>query len=139
MLAVAWSLLTSRLAGPIATVAALGLAVALGVTTLQKAGLERDVAKHEATIARVSADLRTCRGNTATLEKAIAERNAEIQRISEAGAAQLAKAEAEIATARQETARLNTRINRLLTTPVTGSTVCERVEQVDRSIIEAFQ
>lgn len=120
-------------------VVALGLAVSLGVVIFQKTGLERDIAQHETTIERLSGDLRTCRANTETLEDVIDASNAEIQRVAQAGADKLRAAEEAVAAARGETNRLNARINLLMTTPALGQTVCERVEEVDRAVQEAFQ
>lgn len=119
-------------------VVALGLAVTLGITTVQKIGLERDLAKSQREVVQLSTDLRTCRSNTLTLEKSIEAANAEVDRVAQERDARVAQAQAEVAAARQQTAAAQSRINRLLSAPATG-TVCERVDQVDRAILESFQ
>lgn len=122
-----------------AVAVALSLAVALGVATFQKNGLVRDLERKEAEIVRVKSDLGQCRSNTQTLEKAIENRNAEIQRVAQAGADKLRIAEDAVAAAKGETARTNARINLLMKTPTLGANVCERVDEVDRAVQEAFR
>ena len=122
-----------------ASAVALSLAVALGVTTIQKNRLAREVERKNAEIIRVKADLGQCRANTQTLEKAIENSNAEIQRVAQAGADKLRVAEDAVAAAKSGTARVNARINLLMKTPALGATQCERVEEIDRAVQEAFR
>lgn len=120
-------------------VVAVGLAVALGVTTFQKVGLERDVARLETRVETVLSDLKTCRGNTLTLVGAIDARNAQIERLGAESAARLSVAEKAVADARAATAATQSRLNRLLNAPASGTTVCERLDEVDRAVLESFQ
>ena len=122
-----------------ASAVALTLAVALGVTTIQKNGLKDEVERKDAEIVRVKTDLGQCRSNTQTLEKAIEASNAEVQRVAQAGADKLRAAEDLLLAARGETARVNARINLLMKTPALGATQCERVEEIDRAVQEAFR
>jgi len=143
MLTFAWSVLTSRLAGPIATAVAVGLAVLLGVATVQKAGVERERDKLESSVEHPTTGWRArfgqCRGNVLTLEASVEQQNKKIVALGEQSAARLAAADAALSAARRDNAGLNTRLNRLLSAPATGATLCERVEQIDRAVLEAFQ
>lgn len=118
---------------------AVGLAVALTVTSFQKAGLERDLATEQATVAAMGRNLDRCRNSNSTLEKAIEERNAEIMRVSRAGADNLRIAEEAVAAARSQNAKLNARVDLLLQSPLLGATQCERIDEVDRAVQEAFR
>lgn len=120
-------------------VVAAGLAVALGVTTFQKVGLERDVARLETSVETIKGDLTTCQSNTRTLESTIEDRNREIKRISEEGAARLSAAALAVNEARAVTAATQSRLNRLLNAPASGATVCERLDEVDRAVLESLK
>lgn len=120
-------------------IVAAGLAVALGVSTFQKVGLERDVAQLETRLETVRGDLSTCRTNTRTLEGTIEAQNAEIKRISDEGVARLSAATVAVNEARAATAVAQSRLNRLLNAPATGATVCERLDEVDRAVLESLK
>lgn len=120
-------------------VVAVGLAVALGVTAFQKVGLERDVARLETAIETVKGDLTTCQGNTRTLEATITEQNSEIELLGLASKARLAAAEKAVVEARAATAATQSRLNRLLNAPASGVTVCERLDEVDRAVLESLK
>lgn len=122
-----------------AGVVAAALAVALGVSTFQKVGLERDVVQLETRLETVRGDLETCRTNTRTLEGSIEAQNAEIKRISDEGAARLSAATVAVSEARAATAAVQSRLNRLLNAPATGATVCERLDEVDRAVLESLK
>ncbi len=119
--------------------AAVGLAVALGVTTFQKNGVEKDLANAQAEIVQLTGNLRTCRGNTRTLEAGIRDANGKVTAAAQQRDARVAQAEREVAAVRQANAATQSRLNRLLSAPANGATTCERVDQVDRAIQDAFQ
>lgn len=123
----------------VASAAAVGLAIALTVTSFQKAGLERELATEKAAVALAGRDLDRCSSNVATLESKIDFANAEIIRVSRAGADKLRIAEDAIAAARSQNARLNSRIDLLLQTPALGATQCERFLEIDRAVQEAIK
>lgn len=118
---------------------ALGLAVTLGVTLFQKAGVERDLARTEATVERLTGDLRACRSNARTLEDALDGQNDRIVALGAESAERLAAAEAAVAEARSHGAALQSRLTRLLTAPAAGATTCERIDDIDRAVLEAFR
>ena len=122
-----------------AAAVALAMAVSLGVTTFQKRGLERDVARLEKTLVETQGNLTTCRENTRNLEDAINEQNREIQRISQESASRLETAQKDVAAARAATANLQSKLNRLLSAPATGGTVCERLDEIDRAVMESLK
>lgn len=64
------SLITSRLAGPIASGVAVILAVALGWQTVALIGARSKATKAEATAQRALSDFTTCKANHASLEAA---------------------------------------------------------------------
>ena len=69
------SLLTSRLAGPIASGVAVLLAMALGWQTIQLAGARNAASKAEKRAAEAVSQLGRCQGNRATLEAALSVQN----------------------------------------------------------------
>lgn len=128
-----WQIATSVLGA-----AALALLITTVVVSFQKAGLERDLAKANATIERSATDLAQARRNVTALEAAIGESNAELERVSLVGAERLRAAEAAVAAAREQNLALRGRVDRLLSvTP--ASEGCERVDEIDRAVQEAFR
>lgn len=127
----------------VGTVAASVAAVTLGgcaaVLVFQKAGLERDVARMETRLETLRGDLDTCRRNTRDLSGAIEQQNAEIKRISDEGVTRLSAATVAVNEARAATAAVQSRLNRLLNAPATGGTVCERLDEVDRAVLESLK
>ena len=129
----AWQVATSVLGA-----AALALLIGTIVLSLQKAGLERDLAKANATIERSATDLAKARRNVTALEAAIGKSNAELERVSLAGAERVRAAESAVAAAREQNLALRGRVDRLLSvTP--ASEGCERVDEIDRAVQEAFR
>ena len=128
-----WQIATSVLGA-----AALALLITTVVVSFQKAGLERDLAKAEATIERSATDLTQARRNVTALETSIKESNAEIERVSLAGAERLRAAEAAVAAAREQNLALRGRVDRLLAATPTGSG-CDRVNEMNQAVQEAFR
>lgn len=111
----------------------------LAVTSFQKSGIERDLARSEAALTKANVNLDRCGANTENLKKAIEDRNTEIMRVSRAGADKLRAAEEAVSAARGQAAKLNARIELLMQTPALGATPCARFDEVDRAVQEAFQ
>lgn len=86
MFTLAWSALTSKIAGPVAAAVALALACFLVAVMLQSAGLKGKVAKLETTVANLQVDLRQCQANRVTLEASIDRQNAAVTALSEEAA-----------------------------------------------------
>lgn len=132
--------LTWRLATYGLTTIALGLSGALTLKTLEARRLEterdtlHDQIHNEETgyIVRLS----TCRNNAATLEASIADQNERIAGLEAETADRLATGAATLTAIQDENADLRARLDDLLDRPVVGETVCERVEDVDRRIME---
>jgi len=101
--------------------------------------LRNVVAKLTTKIKTIEADLATEATNRATLETAIARQNAEWQRQSAAGAARVATAQQKLAVAQAEARKARARANAMLSAPIRGNTVCERVMDVDRRVLESLQ
>jgi uncharacterized protein HemX len=88
-------IMTSRLAGPIAALVALILAVGLGVQTVKLHNARGDLAAASKRLEAAQRDLGTCRGNVAGLE-------ASLNRQNEAVAALKAESDARIARSLKE-------------------------------------
>lgn len=104
MIAFIWGLLTSKLAGPIATAAALGLAVLLGVTRVELAGSRHHAEGLEASISAPvtgwAARLATCQANGVTLKTALDSQNAAVGRLKAESDARLAQSAKAVSAAR---------------------------------------
>lgn len=122
-----------------------GLAVALiaGAMMLGLRGeiraLERQNAAYAGQVADLTERLTTCRGSVATLEASIADQNARITRMADAARARMQAAEQAVADARRQAGEAAARAERLLARPIAGNTVCERVMDFDRTVMEALQ
>lgn len=79
MLALAWTALTSRLAGPIATAVAVALACFLLAASRQIAGLKHKVYRLEVNQGKLTQDLIACQTNRVALETAIAAQNSAVE------------------------------------------------------------
>ena len=87
------SIITSRLAGPVATAVALALACFLIAGMVSTAGLKRQLAKSEKAVAALRVDLLTCRANRVTLESAIDRQSAAVVAMRDAAATKARAAE----------------------------------------------
>lgn len=135
MIGIAWAILTSRLAGPIASAVALALAVMLGVQTVKLMGAEhgRKGAVAERDMARV--DLGTCRGNVSTLQDALGVQNRAVQAIKAESDARTAAANKALSEARKSALAARKSADAILAARVKpGETSCEAA---DRVILEA--
>lgn len=119
--------------------ASLAFAVSLGVTLYQKRGVENALLRVEADLSKAQRNYDTCKGNTTSLETAVADRNKQIKQISEEGARRQAAAEAAVEAARAASAVTQFRLDRLLSTQLTGATACDRLEEVDRAVLESLR
>lgn len=123
--------------------AALVLAGTLAVTVIQKNAVTRDRDRLFTAIEAPKTGWRdrmaVCSSNVGNLEGAIGERNRKIEQLGLDAAKDLAVAEQQVAAARSVTAALNTRLNRLQSAPAAGATVCERIEVIDRAVLESLK
>ncbi len=95
-----WSILTSRLAGPIASGVALLLAILLLAAKLHIGSLEHrndGLTKANATL---TSNLQQCRANTATLQAGIDAQNRAVEAVRAQGATRVAALEQSLVTAR---------------------------------------
>ena len=79
MIALAWSALTSKLAGPIAVACAVALACFLLAASLQIGGLKREVTARTAERDAAIANYARCQSNRITLETAIEAQNSAVE------------------------------------------------------------
>ena len=79
MIALVWSALQSRLAGPIATAVAVALACFLLAASLQVVGLKHKVGKLTAERDAAIANYARCQSNRVTLETAVSSQNAAVE------------------------------------------------------------
>lgn len=126
-----------------ASALALTLAVALGVTTLQRNGAARDRdalrAQIHAPVTGYIARLATCRGNVAALEGGLTRQNAAVDALRRDGAARIAAAEQRLAAAQRAAADARLRADRLLNAPLVEVGRCERFEEADARVLEALR
>jgi|GEM_PF-6838338 len=101
--------------------------------------LRNVVAKLTTKIKTVEADLATETTNRANLETAIARQNAEWQRQSTAAATRLATTQQKLEAAQVAARKARARATAMLTIPLNGDTVCERVMDADRRVLESLQ
>lgn len=123
--------------------AAIALAVALGVTTLQKNsavkradGLQQQI---DHPITGYRARLSSCQGNLKVVETVVATQNKAIANLGRESDARVAQAEAGLAAAQRDAAAARYRAERLADATFTGTTVCERVQDADRQVMEMLR
>lgn len=109
-----WTILTSRLAGPIAAAVAVALACFLLATSLQVVGLKRAVAVAEKKADNLRTDLAQCRANTNALEDAIFRQNAAVTAAKAEGDRKAALAEKAASDARAVAESHRRRADRLV-------------------------
>ena len=117
------SIITSRLAGPVATAVALALACFLIAGMVSTAGLKRQLAKSEKAVAALRVDLLTCRANRVTLESAIDRQSAAVTAMRDADVARGHEAERAMQRARAGAVEANRRadaIRRQVSTEACG-------------------
>lgn len=83
--------------------------------------------------------LNTCRRNVDDLEASVKRQSDEIERMERETEQRVANAEAAVASAKVATENANRRLARFLSESPMGSTVCERVEDVDRRFLELLK
>lgn len=119
--------------------AAITFAGALVVANVQKDRLDDEVERLNGRVATLDRDLGTCRSNLRELDLVIADQNAKITMQAEAGRRATAEAAAALARVEQENRRLGARVAVLLAAPADATDQCDRVQQVDRAVQEAFR
>lgn len=125
-------LLTSRLAGPIASIIAVLLALALGVAQFQLHGARSSLQKMQSARDKALTDLGTCRANTAALSSSLARQNAALEAKSAADAQRLAQAGKDLTTALRGRERAEAQAAKLLKAGPVGVDACARA-------IDAFE
>lgn len=134
MLSVVWSALTSRLAGPLATLACVVMFAGLVAMRLELNGALSDLKAQVAESKRLAADLSTCKTNVATLDKAITDQNAAVA-AWKAESAQRSEAAAKAVTeARKATVAANQRIGALMAAK-SGADQCKSAEDLIGSMV----
>lgn len=128
-----WGLLTSKLAGPIATAAAL-LFLALFIDAKVDAAftikdLRGDLATATAERDQAKTDLTQCRTNNGNLQAGILQQGAEVLRLGAEGRARTEAAQRELDTARRASTTANRQADRVLATPV-GADQCASADAV---------
>lgn len=85
------------------------------------------------------ARLTTCRGSVLTLTDAIEDSNEAVTALEADSAARIAAAELEAKAARQEVADALARAERIIARPISGSNMCERVEDVHSAFMAELE
>lgn len=120
--------------------AAVLLAVTLGVTTLQKnaAVRERDAlhAQINDPVTGHIAEAARCAANTRRLDAALTAQAAAVDDLQAESARRIAAAERGWRDAQRAAAAARFRADRLAAAPIAGETLCERIEDADRTVLE---
>lgn len=134
---------TSRIAGPVAIAGCVVLGLALGVTTLQKnAAAKRADGLHAEIHAPVTgyvARLALCQGNVDRLDAKLVVQNNAVEALQADSDARIARAQAGLNASRRAAADARFRADRLAGATITGATVCDRVADADRQVLEMLR
>ena len=116
---------------------------ALVVTTLQKnAAVKRAdglYAKIHAPVTGYVARLALCRGNVVRLDAARVAQNNAVTKLRTESDARIARAQAGLDAARRTAADARYRAERLAGATITGETICDRVADADRQVLEMLR
>lgn len=134
-----WTILTSRMAGPVAAAAALALGVALGVALFQRNDARQQRDDLQTTLTETQGTLAACQTNARSLMAGINAQNLRIIALGRESEARIATARQQVETANRATAAANVRIGRFLSAPPSGATACERVDDVDQRLLESLR
>lgn len=136
MIALIWGALTSRVAGPVATAAAIALAAALAWQTFQLSMTRGALEKAQDRADAVERDLRTCKANTQALEASLAGQNAAVDAWKAEGDARSKRIEEARQEARAEASRADRAAAALAKLKPTGADLCARMLAVDEAVKE---
>lgn len=117
----------------------IGLLVgAIGVQTWRIDRLHHDLDHARDRVNAAQAETARCQANRRTLEGAIATQNAAVARLGQESARHIAEAENAVRAAQSGRVAAERRAADLMR-PATGSTVCERLQDVDRRVLEGLR
>lgn len=119
-------LFTSRLTGPLATVACVILLFALLGQCQATGSAKRDLAKSQKQVTALKTDLGTCRGNVSALDDARKRQNAALAATSAADAQRLTEAGKRLSEAVQGREKAEARAAKLLKAGPVGVDACAR-------------
>jgi len=139
MIAIFWSVLTSKLAGPVAAGVALLLVIALIAQAAQLSGVNHDLSLERQAHLASERDLAAARANEATLQSAIEQQNDAVRALKEASDAKVAQAEAALRIASAKRANAEARAAAMLHTPLAGATEIERMTLADELVLRGLQ
>lgn len=133
-----WKLATAGLAA-----VSIGLGVYTAVVSLDRARIEVERKSLEQQIQDPKtgyvARLAQAETNVVTARAAVDQQNATLQSKSAADAAALADLSKQVAQANAATAAANTKIDRLLKTPLAGADACARMNDADKRLLETLK
>jgi len=117
----------------------IGLLVgAIGIQTWRIDRLHHDLDLAQNRVNAAQAETAQCQANRQTLEAAIASQNAAVARLGQESARHIAEAENAVRAAQSGRVAAERRAADLMR-PATGSTVCERLQDVDRRVLEELR
>lgn len=111
-------------------------AIALGVACFMLSGQVDDLTKQ---LGIVRIDLAQARANSATLEAALSDQNADLERFAADSKQRLDAANRALAEAQKRSKVAQQRVTLLLDRPIKGSTLEERVLEVDARVLESLK
>ena len=114
------------------------LVAAIGVQTWRIDRLHHDLDHARDRVNAAQAATARCQNNRRTLETARSAQNAAVARLGQESARHLAEAQNAVRTAQSGRVAAERRAAALMR-PATGSTVCERLQDVDRRVLESLR
>lgn len=139
MIAFALKLLTSRAAGPIASVLAVLLLSVAGCQTVRLHSARADLVSAEEHLASAREQLSRCQSNRKALEASITEQNAEVDAFARIQAGRVAAAEKVAQLAAKGRVDAELRAAKLLKSQPQGVDACARFSSADRLVLESLR
>jgi hypothetical protein len=133
------SLLTSRAAGPIASVLAVLFLSVAGCQTVRLKGAQADLVRAEQHLASAREQLVRCQGNRMALEASIATQNAEVEAFARIQSERVALAEKAAQQAAKGRVDAEIRAAKLLKNQPQGIDACARFMSADRAVLDSLR
>lgn len=139
MIALAWTLLTTRASGPIAAAVAAVLLVVSGCQTVRLTGAQNNLERTEKQLASARAQYSLCQTNRAGLEASIQEQNAEVEAFARIQNERVIAATKAVQLAAKGRVDAERRAAELLKNQPTGVDSCARFMSADRAVLDSLR
>lgn len=139
MIALAWTLLTTRASGPIAAAMAALLLVVSGCQTVRLSAAHHSLERTEKQLAGSREQYDRCQANRAGLETSIREQNAEVESFARIQNERVAAATKAVQAAAKGRVEAELRAAKLLKNQPQGIDACARFMSADRAVLESLR